>query len=67
MSQKRVYGGGLIKIEPKDILDIEAPDIRNFSDKNIKILIDELRYADECYRNKINYISRVSLKDLHIK
>ena len=67
MSQKRVYGGGLIKIEPKDILDIEAPDIRNFSDKNIKILIDELKYADECYRNKINYISRVSLKDLHIK
>jgi len=67
MSQKRVYGGGLIKIEPNDILDIEVPDIRNFSDKNIKILINELKFADKCYRNKTTYKSRVSLKDLDIK
>lgn len=26
-SQHRVYGGGLLKLEPKDILDIEVPDL----------------------------------------
>lgn len=30
-AQRRVYGGGLLKFEPKDLLDIEVPDLRRVS------------------------------------
>ena len=38
----RVYGGGLLKFEPKDILDIQVPDLRKVSKSTIERLSDLL-------------------------
>lgn len=35
-TQHRVYGGGLLKVEPKDILEIEVPDISSLPNATIK-------------------------------
>lgn len=64
LSQKRVYGGGLIKFEPKDILDIELPNIDKFTDSSIKKLDKELIYQDYCFRKKISYQSRIKVNEL---
>lgn len=36
--QQRVYGGGLLKFEPKDLLDIEVPDLSKVSRRTIERL-----------------------------
>ena len=64
LSQKRVYGGGLIKFEPKDILDIELPDIRKFKESSIKKLAKELMYQDYCFRKRITYKSKIKINEL---
>lgn len=37
-SNSRVYGGGLVKFEPKDLLEIEVPDISKLSEATLKKL-----------------------------
>ena len=64
LSQKRVYGGGLIKLEPKDILDIQIPDISKYKISSIKKLNKELDYQDYCYKNKISYKSKIKVSEL---
>lgn len=58
--QHRVYGGGLLKYEPKDLLEIEVPDLRASSPDTIAALerclveLDEAaRGADHCGREDV--------------
>jgi adenine-specific DNA-methyltransferase len=44
--QQRVYGGGLLKIEPADILDIDVPDLRQVSSNLVQQLAHELSELD---------------------
>lgn len=47
-SKNRVYGGGLLKYEPKDLLEIEAPDLTMLSDNHLErlaVLFDEAERA----------------------
>jgi adenine-specific DNA-methyltransferase len=46
--QHRVYGGGLLKVEPRDLLDIEVPDLRRVgiqTQKGLSALLDDLDTA----------------------
>ena len=46
--QHRVYGGGLLKVEPKDLLDVEVPDLRKVGNQtleNLKFLLTKLDTA----------------------
>lgn len=46
--QQRVYGAGLLKIEPKDLLDIQVPDLRQVSKetlRNLEMLLGRLNQA----------------------
>jgi adenine-specific DNA-methyltransferase len=45
--QHRVYGGGLLKYEPKDLLEIQLPDLRNVRREMISILAKCLINLDE--------------------
>ena len=42
----RVYGGGLLKFEPKDILDIYVPDLRKVSRKTLCKLSKLLNFQE---------------------
>lgn len=48
--QHRVYGGGLLKVEPKDLLDIEVPDLRRVSVKTLQELAAMLEKLDTAHR-----------------
>jgi len=45
--QQRVYGGGLLKIEPADILDIDVPDLRAVDRPLLERLAQALDKLDE--------------------
>ena len=64
LTQKRVYGGGLIKLEPRDILDIQIPDVSKYKNSSIKKLNNELDYQNYCYQGKIIYKSRIKISEL---
>lgn len=49
--QHRVYGGGLLKVEPKDLLDIEVPNLDKVSPATIRLLADELENMDEAIQS----------------
>ena len=55
LDQRRVYGNGLIKFEPKDILDIVIPDLKKIKRSNILALASELKILDKCYRENKKY------------
>lgn len=42
VSHRRGYGGGLLKFEPKDLLTVPVPDLRNFDAQTIAELAREL-------------------------
>lgn len=46
-AKSRVYGGGLLKFEPKDLLEIEVPDLRLVSDDGITKLKNAFDTAEE--------------------
>lgn len=48
--QHRVYGGGLLKFEPKDLLDIEVPDLRFVGAWTLNRLELLLERLDACMR-----------------
>lgn len=46
----RVYGGGLLKVEPKDVLEIEVPDLRRASLPTLRRLAAKLKTLDVAFR-----------------
>jgi adenine-specific DNA-methyltransferase len=57
----RVYGAGLSKIEPRDLLDIPVPDLRRVSARNRRVLQDALLELDAAQRAG-NYIERATMR-----
>jgi adenine-specific DNA-methyltransferase len=49
--QHRVYGGGLLKVEPKDLLDVEVPDLRRVKPETLQTLASILERLDLALRN----------------
>ncbi|AVT12053.1 HsdM family class I SAM-dependent methyltransferase [Paracidovorax avenae] len=49
--QRRVYGGGLLKYEPKDLLSIRIPDLSGVSEKVIESLAAVCTQLDLCLRS----------------
>lgn len=50
---QRQYGGGLQKMEPRDVMQIAIPDLRQFSIKELSALRDSMQLADGLYRDGI--------------
>jgi adenine-specific DNA-methyltransferase len=50
--QRRVYGGGLLKFEPKDLLDVEVPDVRQFTKKQCRQCRDRLQALDRAIKSQ---------------
>ena len=48
--QHRVYGAGLIKFEPKDLLSIQVPSLINAPEVLLRELADMLRQLDAAIR-----------------
>jgi adenine-specific DNA-methyltransferase len=48
--QHRVYGGGLLKVEPRDLLDIEVPDLCKVAPQTLRELATLLTRLDEAIR-----------------
>ncbi|MDY7010826.1 MAG: N-6 DNA methylase [Planctomycetota bacterium] len=49
---RRVYGGGLSKFEPRDLLDIQVPDLRVISRATLQDLANALDRLDKTTRQK---------------
>ncbi len=49
--QLRVYGGGLLKFEPRDLLSIQVPDLRLVPPSTLKLLSGVLDRIDRCCKN----------------
>jgi len=52
MSHRRVYGGGLIKFEPKDLLEIEIVDVKKMQRHHVEQLAGYLTEMDQRRRKK---------------
>jgi adenine-specific DNA-methyltransferase len=52
--QHRVYGGGLLKVEPKDLLAIEIPDLRKVASQTLHELETLLTRLDAAIRTDTN-------------
>jgi len=50
--QRRVYGGGLSKFEPRDLLDIQVPDLRTVSRSILRALSSLLDRIDTALRDE---------------
>ncbi len=50
--QQRVYGGGLLKFEPRDLLEIRVPDLRVVSAETIDLLAECLGILDKARRDE---------------
>lgn len=56
MRHRRVYGGGLSKFEPKDLLQLEVPDVRMLSDDVLDEIISAFTLWDIKIRQDTEYI-----------
>lgn len=50
--QLRVYGGGLLKFEPRDLLQVPVPDLRRSSPASLAALAGLLQRLDAAFRSK---------------
>lgn len=64
MEQRRVYGGGLLKLEPRDLPDIRIPDIRSLTPEMITLLSDELVIANNEIKSGKKYQFQFDLKEI---
>jgi adenine-specific DNA-methyltransferase len=65
--QLRVYGGGLLKVEPRDLLDIEVPDLRSVSENLLEELAEHLRELDAAIRRGKGTETLIERLDLSVK
>jgi len=56
--QQRVYGGGLRKFEPRDLLEVMVPNLEVVSRRTIRKLRDLLLRLDEYSRSKVGSAQR---------
>jgi adenine-specific DNA-methyltransferase len=49
--QHRVYGGGLLKFEPKDLLEVQVPDLRYTRPETIALLAERLTQLHEAAKS----------------
>ncbi len=59
--QQRVYGGGLLKVEPRDLLDMEIPDLRKVSPETLQELASTLDQLDLVLRNDTDAPSQTKI------
>lgn len=64
MEQRRVYGGGLVKLEPKDLNDIRIPDLRSLSFEALEALAKELDEADRFMKRGVDYRFKFDLSTI---
>lgn len=50
--EQRMYGGGLIKVQPDDLLDMRVPDLKNLSEDRLTEIANYLPTMDRLYRDK---------------
>lgn len=55
MRHRRVYGGGLAKFEPKDLLQLEVPDVRHLSEATLDEIVSMFAQWDQELRNNPNF------------
>lgn len=63
MRHRRVYGGGLLKFEPKDLLELEIPDVRTFNETMKQKIINAFFAWDRIIREDAEAPSK-ELNDL---
>jgi len=58
--QQRVYGGGLRKFEPRDLLEVSVPQLEAVSERTLRRLHDLLLRLDEYSRSPVGLVQGVS-------
>jgi adenine-specific DNA-methyltransferase len=62
--QRRVYAGGLSKFEPRDLLEIQVPDLRLVSGETLALLAAQLRLLDNAYKGGDSHARSAAERDL---
>lgn len=57
--EHRVYGGGLLKVEPKDLLDIHLPDLSKATDIQLAELASYIEVMDQTFRKNMSLPMKV--------
>lgn len=73
MRHRRVYGGGLLKFEPKDLLELEVPDVRTLSDAQVEAINRaflewdrRIRTDPECSSDELNAIAQKLIDHIRV-
>ncbi len=64
LDQRRTYGDGLAKLEPRDLLDISTPNIKKIKEEKLTSLASRLDVLDKAYRANKEYSSNLDIEEL---